>query len=160
MSRKKRRKPNLPVQAQANLGPTRQSAPVGPQAFQARITGMTYSGPIPPPEIMRGFEELLPGSADRILVMAEKQEAHRHTLEIANVRGNLASQRLGQLFALIIALAAIGCGTFLLYTGHSLEGFGTMFPALAGFAGIFIYGRRKQEQERAKKLEDVSSGHK
>ena len=40
-----------------------------------------YSGPIPPPEIFRGYEEVLPGSAERILKMTERQLEHRITTE-------------------------------------------------------------------------------
>ena len=34
-----------------------------------------FSGPIPPPSIIEGYERVLPGSADRIISMAEKQSA-------------------------------------------------------------------------------------
>lgn len=35
---------------------------------------MAYSGPVPPPGVIAGWERELPGSADRILRMAEKQQ--------------------------------------------------------------------------------------
>lgn len=105
--------------------------------------------------MLRGFEELLPGAADRIFGMAERQEAHRHSLESANLRGNLRSQLIGQVFSLLIGLAGMGCGTFLLYSGKSIAGFSAMFAPLTGLAGIFIYGRRKQEQERREKLSQI-----
>jgi hypothetical protein len=37
----------------------------------------SYHGPIPPPALFRQFEEILPGVADRILRMAEKEQDHR-----------------------------------------------------------------------------------
>lgn len=40
-----------------------------------------FSGPIPPPQTMAGYETALPGSADRILKMAEEQSAHRQEME-------------------------------------------------------------------------------
>nr|DAR22085.1 MAG TPA: putative membrane protein [Caudoviricetes sp.] len=40
-----------------------------------------FSGPIPPPEILSGYEQIHPGFADRIISMAEKQSAHRQGLE-------------------------------------------------------------------------------
>ena len=40
-----------------------------------------YSGPIPHPNILKQFEEVIPGSADRILKMAEKEQEHRHEFE-------------------------------------------------------------------------------
>ena len=39
----------------------------------AKVIESEFSGPIPPPNIMRGYEEILPGAADRILSMAERQ---------------------------------------------------------------------------------------
>lgn len=35
---------------------------------------MAFSGPVPPAAIIEGWERLLPGAADRILRMAEKQQ--------------------------------------------------------------------------------------
>ncbi len=83
---------------------------------------MQYSGPIPPPEMMREFDSIVPGAADRILSMAERQEAHRHSLEKAHVRSNLISQYIGQV------------------------------SGLGGLALVFIIGRRRQERERREKL--------
>jgi len=37
----------------------------------------TFSGPPPPPAMSRGYEEVLPGSAERILRTAEKEQDHR-----------------------------------------------------------------------------------
>lgn len=37
-----------------------------------------FSGPLPPPSIMKGYEDIVPGSADRILSMAENQAKHRY----------------------------------------------------------------------------------
>ena len=33
-----------------------------------------FSGPLPPPELFKQYEEILPGSANRILKMAEKEQ--------------------------------------------------------------------------------------
>ena len=43
-----------------------------------------FAGPIPPPSMMKQYEETLPGSADRILKMAEKQSEHRQWVEKKN----------------------------------------------------------------------------
>ena len=40
-----------------------------------------FAGPIPPPPVMKQYEEILPGSADRILKMAENQSEHRQWME-------------------------------------------------------------------------------
>ena len=40
-----------------------------------------FAGPIPPPSMMKQYEETLEGSADRILKMAENQSEHRQSME-------------------------------------------------------------------------------
>lgn len=49
--------------------------------IQAISTTEQYSGPIPHPKIISGYEEILPGAADRILSMAEKESQHRHDMD-------------------------------------------------------------------------------
>lgn len=46
-----------------------------------KVQSMNYSGPIPPPDIIKDYENILPGSADRIISMAEKQADHRRDIE-------------------------------------------------------------------------------
>ena len=40
-----------------------------------------FSGPLPHPEHLREYENILPGSADRVIRMAEDQAKHRQSLE-------------------------------------------------------------------------------
>lgn len=155
MGRKKWRRPALPQVAQRNQPANPPSTPTAPPTFQTHITGVQYSGPIPPPAMLGEYDKIVPGAADRMLKMAELQEAHRHSLEKAHVHGNLISQYVGQVSGLLIGLAGIGSGTFLLYSGRSLEGFGAMFGPLAGLAAVFLIGRWRQERERREKLERV-----
>ncbi|NQS96894.1 MAG: DUF2335 domain-containing protein [candidate division Zixibacteria bacterium] len=48
------------------------------------------SAPLPPPQEFEGFERVLPGSAERILKMAEAQQSHRHHME----EGSLSIERV------------------------------------------------------------------
>jgi uncharacterized membrane protein len=41
----------------------------------------SFSGPIPPPLILKQYDDLVPGAAARILAQAEQQTAHRIALE-------------------------------------------------------------------------------
>ena len=40
-----------------------------------------FSGPLPHPELFRGYEDTLPGAADRILTLAEREQNRRHLRE-------------------------------------------------------------------------------
>ena len=44
-------------------------------AVQETVT--IHAGPLPPPEILREYDQALPGLADRIVSMAEGQANHR-----------------------------------------------------------------------------------
>ncbi|MDR1100263.1 MAG: DUF2335 domain-containing protein [Treponema sp.] len=39
-----------------------------------------YSGPLPTSREFQGYEQVLPGAADRILAIAEKESEHRHDI--------------------------------------------------------------------------------
>lgn len=71
-----------------------------------------FSGPMPPPSILSGYEKILPGAADRILSMAEKQSAHRQKMEEKMIKTESRDSLLGVLFAFFsrIWLHSCGCG--------------------------------------------------
>ncbi|WP_278925353.1 DUF2335 domain-containing protein [Staphylococcus auricularis] len=47
----------------------------------ASEVSLTKSGPLPDPKDFEEYEEVLPGSADRIVKMAEKNQSHRIEIE-------------------------------------------------------------------------------
>jgi uncharacterized membrane protein len=82
-----------------------------------------FIGPLPPPDLLRGYEEACPGAADRIIAMAERQLAHSQTLETrmleaanADSKNDFAEGRLGQVCGLIVALSFIAAGTYVAST--------------------------------------------
>jgi len=76
-----------------------------------------FSGPLPPPSLLSGYESSCPGAADRIIKMAEQEAEHRRVTETAIVKAGVAEgerasndAKRGQIFALIIVMASIsGC---------------------------------------------------
>ncbi len=47
---------------------------------------MEFSGPLPPPQVLGQYDEILPGAAERILRMAEKQQDHRIGADQSGIR--------------------------------------------------------------------------
>ncbi|MEB3244731.1 MAG: DUF2335 domain-containing protein [Vampirovibrionales bacterium] len=41
-----------------------------------------FSGPTPPPELLKAYESIQPGFADRLMQHAEREQAHRHQTDI------------------------------------------------------------------------------
>ena len=110
-----------------------------------------WSGPLPPAEQIRAYEEVLPGSADRILSMAERQQEHRLNLEKVTVNEAANRSWWGLRLGFIIAVLVIAVGAAGIFTGHALAGFGVIVAQAAILAGVFAYGRVEQRRERVEK---------
>lgn len=65
-----------------------------------------HSGPLPAPEDFQHYDEILPGAADRILRLAEKEQDHRHGQEDRIVSSEYGTRMLGQ-FGALLSLAML-----------------------------------------------------
>jgi uncharacterized membrane protein len=110
-----------------------------------------WAGPLPPADQVQAWERVLPGSADRILAMAERQQAHRFSLEKTTVEGGSRRSWWGLWLGFLISLVVIGVGTGIILTGHTWEGTTIMGVDVVALAGVFVYGRREQRKEREAK---------
>jgi uncharacterized membrane protein len=118
---------------------------------QIQTVARSFSGPLPPPEALARYNDVLPGAAERIVAMAEKQQEHRQMLEKNVVFANSSSQTRGTYLGFIVAMSAIIGGTFLIYAGRGAMGIAAIISSLAALVGVFVYGRRSQRSELAKK---------
>ena len=86
--------------------------------------------------------------------MAEAQATHRRSLESTVISEKIAAQRRGQVLGFILILVVIGIGGMLLYAGRDISGLATLITALVSLVGVFVYGRRKEAEERQRKRDD------
>jgi len=126
-----------------------------PQLSVEERHSIKYQAPLPPPAMLEHYERVLPGSADRILRMAEQQSAHRQDLEARKLRSDIRNESMGQILAFTLALVGLLGGLFLAYEGKSLAGLTTFITTLVSLLGLFIYGRKSQEKERAERLDKL-----
>lgn len=71
-----------------------------------------FSGPIPHPSIVEGYEKILPGAADRILAMAEKEGEFRHSYLSKKLSVESRDSLLGIILASAICASLIVVGIF------------------------------------------------
>ncbi len=81
------------------------------------------------------YNAVLPGLAERIVTMAEKEQGHYHVMD----RVYMGLRFFGQIAALALALAGIFIGADLIRDGHDVEGLATVIAALAPIVGAFLY---------------------
>src|SRR5207247_3438564 len=67
------------------------SGPVRKVEFQTT----QYEGPLPPGEEMRTYAELIKDGPERIMAMAEREQAHRHRVQGFVVMSGFAAQVVG-----------------------------------------------------------------
>jgi uncharacterized membrane protein len=119
-----------------------------------------FRGPIPPPQILADYEKILPGSTERIITMAEKQSAHRQSLEMIAVKSGANDSRLGLIFGLIIGLAALCLAGFCSYIGSPIVGGLIGFGGLTGLVSVFVIGKKMNREERENKARFVAEKEK
>nr|DAF77721.1 MAG TPA: putative membrane protein [Caudoviricetes sp.] len=114
-----------------------------------------FNGPIPHPDIIKGYEEILPGSADRIIAMAEQQATHRQAMERTMVAAESRDGLLGVVFAFLLGIGCIGAAILMVYIVP--QNAGAIAGAVLGATGIgsitsnFIRSTRKNNNNDVKK---------
>lgn len=122
------------------------------QSLAARFQAQSFQGPIPPPVIMEQYEDIYPGSVDRILAMAERQAAHRMDLERTVVRCDKRDSLLGLIFGFVLGLASIAGGVYCISNGNQISGSVVGGLGVTGLVSVFVYGREQRRKERESRL--------
>jgi len=115
------------------------------------ITEENFSGPIAHPKHMREYEEILPGSAERIFSMAEaaqrhNQEADRSFLN-ASLKVSLHGMYLGFAALVLLIFGAIYVG---MNGNNILAGFLLAAGLLSGAAKLIHGGRKNNDESQDK----------
>jgi len=87
---------------------------------QQTIEQKIHHGPIPAPEDLAKYNQIIPSAAERILTMAESEVEHRQKQEVDTLDANILDRvsarkeiKTGQILAFVLCLAVIGSGTFI-----------------------------------------------
>lgn len=108
----------------------------------------SFQGPLPPPQILDHYDQIVPGSAERIICLWEEQVRHRQRLEVDVITSDIRQSYFGATLGFIIAMSAIGSGTFLAYIGRPTEGIAAIITALIGLVGTYGWGSYQRRKER------------
>lgn len=143
----------------SEISPVRPNSPTETREeivqMMASITRSVYRGPLPPPEILKGYDLVKPGFAERVFVMAEVQSKHRMQLEKTVITGDHLKSWVGLFLGFFVA-----CGVFygsydLVKKGHDTAGTILGGSALATLVGIFVRGSDQRSRERIEKSKAI-----
>jgi uncharacterized membrane protein len=114
-----------------------------------------HLGPLPPPEQLRAYDEIIPGAAREIWDDYRARVRHREELERRDqqmeqqaLTANITVTRRAQLFAFAGAILFGMMAFVLVLTGHDAAGSVVFGTTIASLIGAFIAGRVRSDRNR------------
>lgn len=117
------------------------------RAFAAALevtTATAFVGPIPPPDLLAQYEQTLPGLADRLVLIAERESEHRRGLQRRAIR----LSEMGLAAGFTIAMTALCGGLYLIHEGRQAEGMGSIILAIASLVLVFLTRGKRHARDR------------
>lgn len=103
-----------------------------------------FRGPLPPPTILKQYDEIETGLANRIVCMAEKEQEHRHDRVNKCIKADSRDSLLGIVSAFLICVSMIYVGREIVlgvpHISGLLSGSVISMAGFGGVIGVFIRG--------------------
>lgn len=147
-----------PPSSQPNQNPASGVKPVPADMVMAQQHiehRVEFSGPLPHPAILEQYEKILPGSAERILSMAEKQSNHRQTMEKRIIYSETFQAKVGMFFAFTIVIIALFIGGYLSLKGLPVSGLISLTTAI----GVIVttFGLKRSSEKKVSQVSPLPS---
>lgn len=128
---------------------------VEPEMDEERLLEIwaSFSGPLPPPEMLEAYKRAFPECPQRIVKMAEDQLQHRHRLEERKLTGDIAAERRGSYLGVALTGGAIAGAVYLLGAGQSLAGYVIFATQVVVVVALKLLARHDQAKELEEKTE-------
>ena len=119
---------------------------------------ISWQGPIPPPQMLRKSNEIIPNGAERLIAQFESETKHRHMRERRAQNYPLIDQLAARICALVFALACLGVAVHAINVGYpwvaAAFGVATIAIGVSAFLGQATkterspIGKRNQPDKR------------
>jgi uncharacterized membrane protein len=128
-----------------------QGQPLSPdqpgQVVTVQQTVQGFTGPIPPPQVLAGYEAVLPGLANRIVAMAERQSEHRQGLEQQVVSANIRHEEIGLWLGAAVAVILAAAAVIVTLAGYPETGAVIGAVDIVGVVTVFVLRQRAEQRE-------------
>lgn len=105
----------------------------------------TFQGPLPPPEVLRDYQNIMPGSPDRLLKLVEKEQEQVHSKENKIIKNQIRQNWAGMIIgAVLITLFFIGA-IWLAMSHHDTVAGIVFSTTIISVATIFVLHRRSDK---------------
>ncbi|WP_239325349.1 DUF2335 domain-containing protein [Snodgrassella gandavensis] len=121
----------------------------------SKIIARFHSGPLPSPEDLAMYNQLIPNGADRIMQSVEKEQLarieldrHKTECDINYINKSLQLQQRGQWIAFVAVLLFFILSFLLIWTGSPALGASIMGASLVAIVTIFITGKAIKSESK------------
>lgn len=123
--------------------------PGGREQQVTTTTQLQWNGPLPPPQALEHFERVIPGGAERILAMAEREQTHRMEIEKIGIGAAIQHEGRGQKLGAFVAVVAIVAAVSNTYIGGPWQATAALvgIPVLAAVQALILGHRARKSDE-------------
>ncbi|MBZ6068494.1 DUF2335 domain-containing protein [Aeromonas schubertii] len=114
-----------------------------------------HQGPLPPARAMADYEQVLPGAAERIMSMAEREQAHRHQYQNQQlsqqkevVDSYIRQDTTGKWMGFVVAMSVLALACLMAVLGHGVLAGILAGLDLVGLTAVFVVGRYTSRNEK------------
>lgn len=119
-------------------------------------TSESFEGPFPHPVVLQKFEEVLPGAAERIFQFSEREQKHRHQLELTQIKAITSDVKastfmdiIGRVFGMLFLCVTFFISVYCAIVEKNYWIAGMFFsPSLINGLLYLIQGRKRKELEK------------
>lgn len=114
-----------------------------------------HSGPLPSPSTIQHYDAVVPGAAERILQMAEREAAFSHEISFQALNIEADERKRGQVFGLAIGIGCLLFGGAGLLLGYPWVAGIAVGSTMGGLVTVFVTGRVWPEKVKQKTKPEV-----
>jgi len=113
---------------------------------RARLLQTRWAGPLPPPNLLEHYKDIQEDFPERLLQLTESEARHRREFNLKVLAAERQEVMIGQIFGLLVALAALVVTAYFVYLGHpgAAATFGS--AVIIGLVTVFVKGRSSQSK--------------
>ena len=119
------------------------------QVIRGEFRSQSSSGPFPSPAVLREFDQIVTGGAERIFRQFEVEASHRRVLEANRARSDAHDKKISQYVAIGFAVGLLLISAYALFLGAhfaaSAIGGGAVLMVIASFLGTKFLDKADQE---------------
>jgi uncharacterized membrane protein len=119
--------------------------------LERSVLARTHRGPLPDPEDLKKYCELIPNGGERIMARYEKQSDHRIEIESSTIKIQCHQSSVGQWMGFVLGVLGLSIGGVCIYAGHDAAGATLGGATLVGLVSVFVAGKTEIFRSLAQK---------